>query len=72
MKAKDMHVILTAILEQGNGELEVFGVVGSSGVSYEASIGSGVKEMSSEECIEGGPLEELDEGTKYIQLYLGN
>ena len=35
MKAKDMHVILTAILEQGNGELEVFGVCGSSGVSYE-------------------------------------
>jgi hypothetical protein len=68
MLVREAYDVLRKLIKEGHGSLELFGCHGSSGVSYDISIYGSVREKDKSDDI--GPLDELDNGTKYVPIYL--
>ena len=65
-KVKEIYEILKQSIEDGNGDWECFGTDGQ-GMSYEVTTYGTVKTAK---YIEGGPLLECPEDTKYLSFSL--
>jgi hypothetical protein len=70
MTVRKAYDALRQLIKNGHGDLELYGIHGASGVSYEVSIHSDVMEV--DESDDAGPLCEMERGTKYAFVYLGN
>lgn len=68
MLVREVYDVLRNLIKEGHGDLELFGHCTSSGVSYEISIYNGITVKDESEC--PGPVDELDNGTKYVPIYL--
>jgi hypothetical protein len=62
------NLVKLSLKDDTNLDLPVYGTIGSSGVSYSVSTPS----LDQVHKLDDGDLLELDEGTDFVNLYLGN
>lgn len=71
MTVKEMIEVCEALVKTGNGDLDVVAVCGSSGCSYSTSMSTYEGGVSVKRDYDNaGYLCDVDNGTKYISLYL--